>query len=393
MKSPKIYLGEYDRRLTVRKRLAISNTVMFLIPIIVTVLTALLCLGAAYLTFVKLYLPRLGIDIHALKELGEQSEDTLRSFVLIAIALLIAALAVIVISIIFTNRFLTRFVIRRISEPLDLISSGVERIRGGDLDTHIEYDRSDEFKPVIETVNLMTDKLRESAERAESEEQSRRELYAGISHDLRSPLTGVRAYTEALLDGVAKTPEDERKYLVKIHSRALDIERMVEQVFLFSKMEMKDFPIVLQPLDIREELLKIITENPMDHISVALRDPKPYKAAADPALLCRIAVNIIENSRKYRISDTANMIISAEAENGLVHIFFADDGPGVPEESLPKLFDAFYRTDPSRRNPSDGSGLGLAVVKKAVTRMGGDVIPSLNEKGGLTMEIILQEAD
>lgn len=391
MKRLRTRLNEYDKNLTVKKRLSVSNVIMFLIPILVTAIIAAFCVGIAYYTFVVVYLPRLQLNIDDIERLDEQYEAALASFELIVVFLIIFVLAVIVISIILTNRFLTRFVIRRVSEPLDVIAGGVERIRRGNLDTHINYDRNDEFKPVIEAVNLMTDKLRESAERAQSEEQSRRELYAGISHDLRSPLTGVRAYTEALLDGVAGTPEDERKYLIKIHNRELDIERMVEQIFLFSKMEMTDFPINMQPLNVRDELFTIASENPIDHLNADFSRVPPYTVEADPALLCRIVMNLMENNRKYRKNDTANVKVTAEAADGYVNVVFADDGPGVSDEYLPKLFDAFYRTDPARKNPSGGSGLGLAVVKKALLRMGGDARAFRNEDGGLSVMIILKE--
>lgn len=365
---------------------------MFLIPVAVTAVMAFASAAAAYFAFVSLYLPRLGIDVDELEEMGEQYEEALRSFGFIALALIAVMLAVIVLSIVLTNRFLTKFVISRVTEPLDLISDGVRRVRGGDLDTKISYSRLDEFTPVCETVNLMIEKLRRSAEETQNEEQSRRELFAGISHDLRSPLTSVRAYTEALLDGVAETPEDARRYLAKIHSRELDIERMVDRLFLFSKMEMKEYPLNLQTVGLRGELERIVSENPADGVEVALDGVNDIKVEADVSLLERAALNLIENSRKYRVKDVARVKISAKASGGTALLSFSDDGPGVSEQCLPKLFDAFYRADPSRKDPSGGSGLGLAIVKKAVERMGGEVCAKSNEQGGLTIEIKLKEA-
>lgn len=393
MEKIKNRLIEYDRNLTVRKRISVSNSVMFLIPVCITALMLLLCIGAAYFTFTKLYLPSLGISIEGLKAMGEQYESALASFGYIVAGLLAVLLAVVILSIIVTNRFLTEFVIKRITEPLDIITEGVQRVKSGDLDSRIEYGRNDEFRPVTETVNLMTEKLRQSADRAAAEEQSRRELYAGISHDLRSPLTGIRAYTEALLDGVAKSPEDEQRYLRRIHARELDIERMVEQIFVFSKMEMMDFPTDMQDVSLRDELLRVAAKNPMDCAAVNLDGVPPVSVKADPFLLQRAVINLLENSRKYRTAAAANITVTAKAAAGRVIIDFADDGPGVAAEYLSKLFDAFYRADPSRRNPSGGSGLGLAVVKKAVALMGGTVSAKNGSEGGLVIEMILQEAN
>lgn len=96
----------------------------------------------------------------------------------------------------------------------------------------------DEFAPVCEDFNDMALRLKESQRLIQKQDESRRELLAGISHDLRSPLTSVRAYSEGLLDGVATTPESQKKYIHMIKTKAEDIDRMVGKIFLFSKMDL-----------------------------------------------------------------------------------------------------------------------------------------------------------
>lgn len=106
---------------------------------------------------------------------------------------------------------------------------------------------------------------------------------------------------------------------------------------------------------------------------------------ADRELLRRVAGNLLDNSRKYGGRETVHVTLSARAAGGMAEVTFADDGVGAPEERLPKLFDAFYRGDAARTAPGSGSGLGLAVVKKAVEAMGGTVRAENREGGGLAV--------
>lgn len=380
-----------EKKLTVKKRLTYSNIIMFLVPVAVTVLTAFIALAVAFYAFSRFCLPRMGLSMRELHDMGEQYENDLKTFGMLLLVLALVMLALLILSIVLTNRFLTRFMYRRIEEPLWLVSDGMARIGAGNLESPVVYDREDEFRPVCDTVNLMAARLRESAEQSAAEEQSRKELFAGISHDLRSPLTSVRAYTEALLEGVAQTPEDEKRYLLKIHTHEFEIERMVEQLFLYTKMELKTYPVHMQTLNLRRELLRICNDNPMEHLQVINKDVPPFAVYADPFLLERIAVNLLGNSEKYRSGELATVRISAEKDGDGILLCFEDDGPGVSEELLPRLFDAFYRTDPARRNPAGGSGLGLAIVQQAVHHMNGSVWAENRESGGLRIRIRLQE--
>ena len=386
-------LKERLYHLPIQKRLNYSNILMFLIPVAVTVLTALIALGIAFFAFEHFYLPRMGLTLRDLHDMGEQYEHNLKSFVMLVGILLLVMLAILILAIIWANHFLTRFMFRRVEEPLELLAGGVAEISRGNLDYTIPYDRNDEFAPVCAAFNDMAARLKASAERSSAEEQSRRELFAGISHDLRSPLTSVRAYTEALLDGVAKTPEDTRRYLNKIRLHEAEIEHMTEALFLYTKMELKDYPVQLQPLDLRQELARICAQNPPDaHLEVDMTGVQPLCTLIDPFLLERIVLNLLDNSRKYRKNEIARVRIAAEKnENGIL-LSVSDDGTGVPEELLPRLFDPFYRTDPARSHPAGGSGLGLAIVREAVAHLGGSVRAENVPGGGLNILIGLQEA-
>ena len=189
--------------MTIRRRLARSNLVMILIPVAIAAVLLPLGGGLALLLLERVWLPRLGLSFAALHETGEQLETAFagaKAFAAIYAGTVILALLA---TVAFTNFYLTRSLFRHISAPLQTLVAGVERIRGGDLESPIGYTAEDEFKPACDAVDAMAARLKASLD-AQSRQQQRQELIAGMSHDLKSPLTSIRAYTEGLLDGVAK---------------------------------------------------------------------------------------------------------------------------------------------------------------------------------------------
>lgn len=301
-------------------------------------------------------------------------------------ASVIVILLTIFLSILLTNRFLIRFVFRKIERPLDILTKGVHEIRDGNLDYRIHYDGNDEFLPVCEDFNEMAERLKTSVCQIQRQERSRKELVAGISHDIRSPLTSITAYVEGLLDGIARTPEAQRQYLETIRAKAADLNHIVSQLFLFSKMELGEEPE--KPCEIRldeavEDMVSTSREEYRNRGLLIDVETEPFTLYADPIQIRRIFTNILENSLKYKKKEQGRLFISLRRTESGCRLSFADDGPGVPEEALPHLFEVFYRSDPARQNPNQGSGLGLAIVANAVQRMGGTVTAVLGVDGGL----------
>ena len=322
---------------------------------------------------------------------GEHTGEEVKAAVALSALLILLA---IVLSILATNRFLTRFVLRRVEEPLDLLAAGVRRIGEGDLDFRIAYAGKDEFAPVCGAFNEMAARLKESVERTRRDEESRKELLAGISHDLRPPLTSIRAYVEGLLDGVAQTEESKQRYLRTIRTKAEDIDRLVSQLFLYSKLDLEGVPMEMRPIRLDEFVAGFVKEAALDSrtrgLEITAEQLAPVTVSADPEQLRRVLSNILENSIKYKAKETGRLRITLEESGRLT---LADDGPGVPEEALPKLFDVFYRSDPARKNPAGGSGLGLAIAAKAVQGMGGTIRARSGPHGGLAIEITLSKEE
>lgn len=313
--------------------------------------------------------------------------------VLAALALLCAVLA----AIWGTNRFLIRFVFQKINGPLVVLSDGVREIGEGNLDYRIDHWEKDEFAPVCQAFNEMAARLKDSVERTRQDEESRKELLAGISHDLRSPLTSIRAYVEGLLDGVAKTREARQRYLLTIRTKAEDIDRMVSQLFLFSKLDMAEYPMEPRTFRLDEFVAALAAETEEEYqskgLGITVESLCPVSVMADGALLRRVLTNIMDNSAKYKTADVGRLRISVADIGEDCRVVLTDDGPGVPEEALPKLFDAFYRSDPARKNPAGGSGLGLAIAARTVERMGGTITAGHAAETGLELTITLPKED
>ena len=300
----------------------------------------------------------------------------------------------VMLSIILINKYLVKGAIKRIEDPIELLLKGVEEIEEGNLSYRISYPYEDEFAKICEAFNHMAVQLENYNKQITENEISRKELLAGISHDIRSPLTSIKAYVDGLCEGVADDEEKREQYLRVIKRKTDDIDRLVSQLFMFSKLELKDFPISLVKTDISE----LVTQYVMDYgkeyedkgLNLHLNEAEKCKAFIDIEQFIRILDNVVGNSMKYKSKEQGNLYITVRKVLGRVKILIEDDGAGVPKESMDKLFDVFYRMDKARSNPSAGSGLGLAIVARLIDKMEGSVKAFESEYGGLGIEIVLK---
>ena len=364
--------------MTIRKRLARSNIAMLVIPILAAALLLLLGLGAVLLL--------LRGNLMTLHDAVEQIESVLHGFKLTLCAFAAVAVLLMLAAVALTDLYLTRSLFRHISQPLDTLTAGVARIRDGDLDTPIAYTEPDEFKAACDAVDEMAARLKASLEQQQAAQQQKQELIAGMSHDLKSPLTAIRAYTEGLLEGVAQDEATRQRYLQTIYAKESDMETLVNRLFAFAKMDVSAYPVRLEPLALRPALEAVAEEQEGVAVTVDVPD---MTVMADRELLRRIAVNLLDNSRKYGGREDVHVRITAEKNGDTAVIVFADNGAGVPQEQLPRLFDVFYRGDAARTAPGNGSGIGLAVVKKSCDEMHGSVRAENGESGGLLVIVTL----
>jgi signal transduction histidine kinase len=283
-----------------------------------------------------------------------------------------------------TNFLLTRMIIKNISAPLNALSFGVKQIHENNPRFRLEYRADDEFLPVCDAFNEMAARLENAADSQRKYKENRRCLIAGISHDLRTPLTSIKAYFEGIEKGIASTPAIREKYFTTIKNKTKDLEHIINQLFLFSKLDINDFPLNLKTVDIEMFVFGMASELSGEYIKRGLTVDLAETAEnlyvnIDPVLLRNVMVNILENSAAYKEAEQGRVEIRTSMADGMAAIRLTDDGPGVQDEALDKLFDVFYRADQSRN--TRGSGLGLAISQKIVNRMGGSIRAGLPGRG------------
>ena len=278
--------------------------------------------------------------------------------------------------ILLSSWFLSRFVLHHIIPPLKELQHASERIQEGDLGVRIGHGRQDEFRPVVDAFNLMAVKLQDSLNERERQEENRKELIASISHDIRTPLTAIKAYVEGLKDNVASTPEKRKQYLDVIDHKTEDLNRMVEQLFLLSKIDLGERAVPMKLLDLGQTLRTIASENDLHWqqagAAVKMAVPEtPVFIRGSTMLLERILQNLVSNSAKYRTLPEAEVHCHLAVEDGRAVLHVWDNGPGVPEQLLHRLTDPFFRTDKARSHTADGSGIGLTIVARSMAVMQG----------------------
>lgn len=323
-------------------------------------------------------------------------QNSLLSVWLISPSVIIAFGFILLAGVLMTDIQLTQWLNRSVIEPLEMLKESTRQIESGNLDISVSYDTQDEFGIVCREFDSMRKKLKSAEIAREQYEQSRRELLIGVSHDLRSPLTSVKGYAQGLKDGIASTEEKRQRYYDAILTRAEDLERLTDSLSSLIRLEQPAYPFRFKTVCLDEFLLQFLQEeSPYLMQSNAEIIYKNHADTAEVRLdileMRRVFFNLLENSIKYRKHESSQIRLTAERqpETHLLKISFADDGDGVPEEQLNRIFEIFYRGDKSRTRPENGSGLGLAVVKRIVEGHGGAV--SARNDGGLCIEILLPE--
>lgn len=292
------------------------------------------------------------------------------------------------------NILLAKYITRRIMTPINTLANGVQEIASGNLNHRIHYQSGDEFDTVCADFNEMASRLSQMVLQKQADEDSRKELLAGISHDLKTPLTSVKAYLEGLRKGVATTPQMQEKYLDTIQKKTEDIEYIITQLFYFSQIDIGEFPLQLERVDIGAQLNQMLPAFVEEYgkmgLRVSLTENTNVAVSIDVVQFQNILQNILGNSVKYAICENPHVEITCtKVEDGRVGIRIQDNGPGVSAETLPKIFDVFYRGDKARTSPDKGSGLGLSISAKMIKRFGGTIHAENGIAGGLAIIITL----
>ena len=208
-------------------------------------------------------------------------------------------------------------------------------------------------------------------------ERLRRDFVANASHELRTPLTSVRGFVEALEDGAWQDPPTAQRFLGKIRIHADRMATLVTDLLELSRLESGERPLQEQsvrPADIVEDVVASLSEQARAReVAVSTSADAAPTLVTDPDRLRQILENLVENAVKY-VPSGGHVAVGARAGGGGSVVFeVEDDGPGIPAEHLPRIFERFYRVDKARSREMGGTGLGLSIVKHLAEGMGATV--------------------
>ena len=277
-------------------------------------------------------------------------------------------------------------------KSLDELSEGVRQIQVGNLSYRIHSRKKDELGKACDEFDEMAEYFEESVRQREQYEESRKQMLAGISHDLRTPLTSIKAYVEGLRDGIANTEEKKQKYYKALQTRTADLEALIDNLSLFSRFDRGEYHYSMEPVVLNEFLDNYFKENEMDfrenHLFLKKRSwtDVPLWISGDKKQLKRVLGNLVDNTIKYREQDETTLMVALYKKENCAYIELEDDGPGVPVEEREQIFETFYRGDEARQNPGNGSGLGLSIVREILKGHGAEIKAEAGEDGrGLKM--------
>ena len=207
-------------------------------------------------------------------------------------------------------------------------------------------------------------------------ERTREEFVANVSHELRTPLSLVKGYVETLLDGAKDNPEVATKFLQTIQRNAERLQFLIEDLLTISELESGRIKMNLQPVQLRPLVGRVLEDLKTQARArkVTLTNEVPELAAqADAERLQQVLGNLVGNAIKYGRSEGHVVVGGQSVNGGTIELHVEDDGPGIPSESLERVFERFYRVDKARSREQGGTGLGLSIVKHIVQSHGGKV--------------------
>ena len=262
---------------------------------------------------------------------------------------------------------------RKVKEPLNMLNRGILDFAKGSRDTEMNYKGPREFEVMFDSFNVMAEKLRKSEESKERLIREKQRMLADISHDLKTPITVIQGYANALKDGLADEQTKEQ-YLNTIAQKTENLTEMINTFYDYSKLEHPEFRLVKQKQDMAEFIREYLAAK-YDEIGLAgfeLEVEIPEEVVEynfDEVQFKRVFDNIISNALKHNPAGTIICVTLQQTEKS-IRIEIGDNGVGIPEEIRAGLFDPFVVGDDSRHN-RQGSGLGLAVAGKIVELHGG----------------------
>lgn len=289
---------------------------------------------------------------------------------------------IVLVVVIIILLFVFRKVRRKVTEPIEQLAVGMERVSQGELDVKVPTDGDFEFEEIQLTFNRMVEELDKAKKARELQEQQNQQLYAGIAHDLKTPMTMIMGYAKVLESNRNLSEEDAMRYLQTIVEQTQQANNLLDSLLMYAKLENPAYALVRENKDLAEILRSCVAgiypTMESNGIEVELDIPEEsVEFDVDEPQMRRVFLNLLTNMVKHNPVGTGCRIVLRErvdlsqGEKG-IQVIIADNGPKIGEDLQQRLFETFAVGD-SSRNTKNGSGLGLSICKKIVERHDGRI--------------------
>lgn len=269
-------------------------------------------------------------------------------------------------------------------KPLAATSEGARSVASGNLDIELPSSRVREVAELIAAFESMSVDLRASLQQQAAMEQERRLLIGAVVHDLRTPLFSLRGYLEGLETGVADTPDKQRQYVAVAQEKADALERLIADLFDYTRLEYLDETPVREPLDLTSLLDSLVSglapQAEAKGVEIELVTSAACVVHGDRHLLTRAIENLLDNALRHTPAGGA-VQAACDQDGERTRFTISDSGPGIPEEDLPHIFTPMFRGEVSRNRRTGGAGLGLTIARRMLRAQGGD-LEAANAPGG-----------
>ncbi len=307
------------------------------------------------------------------------------------------AVAIVVLVLFITASVLILWLYRAVMLPIQRVQKATNDIKAGNLDFELKAEKEDEFGQLCQDFEEMRIRLKDTAEEKLKFDRENKELISNISHDLKTPVTVIKGYAEGIMDGVADTPEKMDKYVRAIYNKANEMNRLINELTLYSKIDTNRIPYNFNTIPVYAFFDDCAEEMAIDlesrHVEFGYFNyvEEPVKIIADPEQIKRVINNIVNNSLKYMDKPKGKINLRVKDVGDFIQVELEDNGKGIAAKDLPYIFDRFYRTDASRNSSKGGSGIGLSIVKKIIEEHGGKIWATSREGTGTTMYFVLRK--
>lgn len=293
-------------------------------------------------------------------------------------SLLIFVFIIFLIVFVIASLIVQRQNMKNIIIPITDLTKETEKLRIGELETAITDKGYGEIRELGTAIEQLRLQLKNSIYYQQKVDENRKFLISSISHDLKTPVTSIRGYIDGVLDGVADTDEKKQYYLSKAIEKTKMINTMIEDLLLYSKLDLNQMTFEKDKVNIVKyiesciedssegflrENKRIIFENKLSTASFVIIDVEKFK---------RVIQNIMDNAKRSIETQIGQLKVMLRETNSSVIIEFKDNGRGISKQDLPHVFERFYRAD-TAREVKGSSGLGLAIAKQIVEGLGGRI--------------------